>query len=115
MKLFEFFSKNNVDEQEEKIETDLEKDLMGFILDDDDLYKEYLHPVARKIAKGKDIDSNEFMDTVDAACLKFYKENDFKKDPNEIFPIEMRKRIAGNLLDINKNGRKKDEDKTTVK
>jgi hypothetical protein len=118
MKLFEFFSKNNADEQDNQLEMDLEKDVMAFILDDDDVYKEYLHPLVVRISKGQKPDAEEFMDTINHCCVKFYKENQFKKDPNELFPLSMRKRMAKNLLKLNIDGRKKDkkdEDKAVTK
>lgn len=110
MKLFEFFSKNNVDEQENKIEMDLEKDLMGYILDNDDLYKEYILPLETSLSKGKKVAPEKFMDAVNKGCLKFYKEKEFNKDPNEMFPLSMRKRMAQTLLKINSKG-VKDENK----
>lgn len=118
MKLFEFFSKNNVDEQDNELEMDLEKDVMAFILDDDDIYKEYLHPLVSKINKGQKPSADDFMDTVNQCCIKFYKEKELNKDPNELFPVAMRKRMAKNLLTININGikkDKKDEDKAVTK
>ena len=110
MKLLEFFSKNNVDEQEDKIEMDLEKDVMGFILDDDSIYKECLYPIVSSIEKGKKVNPEDFMEAVNQGCLKFYKEKEFHKDPNELFPLSMRKRMANTLLTINTKG-VKDEDK----
>jgi hypothetical protein len=109
MKLLEFFSKNNKEEENENIEHDLEKEVMGFILDDDDIYKERLLPIITKLQKGVKVAPEEFMDTVNHACLEYYKEEDFKKDPNEIFPIAMRRRLAKNLLVINTKGLKKDK------
>lgn len=114
MKLLEFFSKQNSDEDDAKIEVDLEKDLMGFILDDDELYKEHIFPLVSKLEKGKKVDAEDFMKAVNQGCLKFYKEKDFKKDPNKMFPLKMRKKMAGNLLTINTKGSKKDEDSRTA-
>ena len=113
MKLLEFFSKNNADEQEDKIEMDLEKDLMGFILDNDELYKEYIRPLESALSKGKKVGPEKFMDVVDKGCLKFYKDKEFKKDPNEMFPVSMRKRMAQTLLKINSKG-VKDENKRST-
>lgn len=114
MKLFEFFSKNNADEEESKIEVDLQKDVMGCILDDDDLYKESIRPLVSKIARGVKVEAEEFMDAVNRGCLKFYKEKEFKKDPNEMFPLTMRKAMAKDLLDINSKGAKKNENKAII-
>ena len=114
MKLFEFFSKNNVDEDDSKIEMDLEKDVMGFILDDDDIYKQYIRPLASRSAKGKEVNPDEYMDAVNHACMKFYKEKEFKKDPNEMFPLSMRRDMAKKLLDINSKGIKKNENKAPI-
>jgi len=114
MKLFEFFSKPSADEDDAKIETDLQKDLMGFILDDDDLYKEHILPIVSKIEKGKKVGSEDFMKAVNQGCLKFYKEKEFNKDPNKMFPLKMRKKMASDLLTINTKGSKKDEDPRTT-
>ncbi len=114
MKLLEFFSKANSDDDDAKIETDLQKDLMGFILDDDELYKEHILPLVSKIKKGKDVEAEDFMKAINQGCLKFYKEKEFKKDPNKMFPIKMRKEMAGNLLTINTKGPKKDENSRTT-
>jgi len=101
MKLLEFFSQNaSKEDQEEQLENDLEKDVMGFILDDNDLYKEHIYPILEKYKKGKDFDSLDFKNVVKAGCLKYYKENEFNKDPNECFPKPLRDRLADNLVTI---------------
>lgn len=114
MKLLEFFSKQNSDETDSQIETDLEKDVMGFILDDDEIYKEHLHTLISKINNGKKVKAEDFMKAVNQGCLKFYKDKEFNKDPNKMFPVKMRKRMADSLLTINTKGSKKDEDSRTT-
>ena len=113
MKLLEFFSKNDTEKEAEQMENDVEKDIMGFILDDDDIYKEKLLPRIHKLKSGKEIGAQDFMDIVNDSCIAFYKEEDLKKDPNELFPLAMRKRLAKQLHDINKNSlkpKKKEKD-----
>jgi len=114
MKLLEFFSKQNSDEQDAQLETDLAKDVMGFILDDDDLYKEHILPLASKLSRGGKVKAEDFMKAVNQGCLKFYKEKEFKKDPNKMFPVKLRKKMAADLLTINTKGSKKDEDSRTT-
>ena len=114
MKLLEFFSKNNSEDSDAQLESDLEKDVMGFLLDDDDFYKEHLHSFVSKISKGKKVDPKDLLDAISKGCLKFYKEKELKKDPNKLFPISMRKRMAQNFIKINSEGSKKDEDPRTT-
>lgn len=114
MKLLEFFSKQNSEDQDGQLEADLEKDIMGFLLDDDDFYKEHLHKFVSKMAKGRKVDPEELMNAVNQGCLKFYKEKELKKDPNKLFPINMRKRMAQNLIKINVESSKKDENSRTT-
>ena len=109
MKLLEFFSVNNNENDEEQSKEQHEKDLMAYILDDDDIYKEKMLPLIQKLKKGESEDTlkDEFLDLVNHACLEFYKEQDMKGDPNKIYPIKVRKDVVNNLLDLNKNALKK--------
>lgn len=116
----EFFSQNHAVDEKDKMKDEMEKDLMAFILDDNDIYKEHFIPLIRRHKKGEDLTYEDYKDVVKDSCVAFYKENEFKKDPNELFPVEMRKRIAEKLMEINKDSLKKkkkkekDEDSRSV-
>ena len=115
MKLLEFFSVNNQENEDEQSKDQIEKDLMGFILDDDDIYKEKMLPIIQKLKKGEPEDAlkEQFLELVNDACIKFYKEEELKTDPNKHFPMKLRMSIVKNLIDLNKNSlktkKKKDE------
>ncbi len=117
MKLFEFFSQNNTEKEEKETDDQMRKDVMAFILDDDTIYKDKLLPLIQK--HKKHVDDNElekeYADVVKDCCLLFYKDQDFKKNPNDLFPKAMRKEMADMLMKINKEHldkpkKKKDED-----
>ena len=119
MKLLEFFSQNNAVDDSDKMNDELEKDLMAFILDNDDIYKKHMMPLIKRHKKGDKLSHKEYNDMIKDCCVLFYKENDFKKDPNELFPKEMRKSIADKLITINKDSLEKkkkaqDEDSRPV-
>ena len=119
MKLLEFFSQNNAVDEEEKMNDEMEKDLMAFILDNDEIYKKHMIPLIQKHKKGDKLDHGHYSDMIKDCCVRFYKEKDFKKDPNDLFPKAMRKRIADKLITINtdslkKKKKEKDEDSTST-
>ena len=103
MKLLEFFSKNTDTEAEDQTDNDVKKDVMAFILDDDDVFKTHMLPLVHKIESGKEVTEKDYNDMVKDCCIRFYKENKMTTDPNEIFPKEMRQQIAKELHSINKN------------
>jgi len=103
MKLLEFFSKNTETEAEDQTDNDVKKDVMAFILDDDDVFKTHMIPLIQKIESGKKIKEKDYNDMVKDCCIRFYKEKNMTTDPNEIFPKEMRQQIAKELHSINKN------------
>lgn len=113
MKLLEFFSTPNNPKDEEESSEQVQKDLMAFILDDDDIYKEHILPLINqlksKLGKGEDLKSLEskYLEVVNDCCTRFYKDQDLKTDPNKIFPVKMRKKVATQLMSINKNSLKK--------
>jgi len=113
MKLLEFFSVNNNENDEDISKEQTEKDLMAYILDDDDIYKEKMLPLIHKLKKNESIDTlkDEFLEMVNHCCIEFYKEEDIKGDPNKIFPLDMRKLIVKNLIQLHKNSMKKKKDK----
>ena len=129
MKLNEFFSPPK-DEQNDKDprdvmsgQSDHEKDQLAdeiywFILDDDELHKEYFIPLASDIAalqKADKFNHNAFikkwLPMVNAACLKYYKEHgeELSGDPDDLFPIEMRKALCQRLADQHHTDISKDE------
>ncbi len=52
MKLLEFFSKTENIDDEDKTDNDIKKDLMGFILDEDEIFKQYMLPRIHRIKSG---------------------------------------------------------------
>jgi hypothetical protein len=108
MLLNEFFSVNkDATNKDDQVADDLKKDLMGYILDDDEIFKTHLMPLINKIESGKTVEPKDYSDIVKDCCIKFYKEKDMTTDPNEIFPKSMRDDIAKNLLTISKQYHKK--------
>lgn len=119
MKLNEFFSppegklddKNPRDQsskQSEHEKEELANEVYWYMLDDDELHKEYFVPLAHEISglqKSKKFEHNEFikrwMPMVKAACIKFYKEHeeDLSGDPNDLFSKDMRKVLCQRLAD----------------
>ncbi len=99
MKLVEFFSVSNKVEEEILVDEELQKEVMAFILDSDEIYKKDLFPIIEKIRKGKDV-TKELSEMVKKSCLEYYKEKEFKKDPNKMFPKKMRENIVSTLHKI---------------
>lgn len=118
MKLYEFFGGSNYsinktkeDQTHSSITTqeDREKlvdDTYWFILDDDQLHKEFLLPLARKISdlkKSKKFDKEKFLKEwlpmVNKGCMKFYKEKQMIEDPKDIFTKQVRKDLCQRLCD----------------
>lgn len=121
MLLTEFFSKNVDAEKGDEKNEDLFKDLMAFILDDDDVYKKLMLPIVdqtKKDLKNKQYKKNKafepYLDLVKKACLSYYKKNELKGDPNKLFPIRARVKMAKQLAEINREGLSKDETKRAV-
>lgn len=117
MKLYEFFSQNNVDKDEKETDDQMLKDVMAFILDDNDIYKEKLLPLIHKHKKKVDDKEleKEYAQVIKDCCILFYKDQELKKDPNELFPKKMRKEMADMLMKVNKDHlsnpkKKQDED-----
>lgn len=118
MKLYEFFGGSNYsinkpkeDQTDSSIKTqeDREKlvdDVYWYLLDDDQLHKEFFLPTARKILilkKSKTFDKEKFLTEwlpmVNKGCMKFYKENEMTEDPKDIFTKEIRKDLCQRLCD----------------
>lgn len=113
MRLLEFFSVNNNDDSKEEAKDEVRKDLMAYILDNDDVYKADLLPLVKKLKAGQDEESlkDDFLKVVNDCCIKFYKEEEFKHDPNKVFPLSMRRQAVNDLIKLYKNSFKKDKKK----
>lgn len=112
VKLYEFQVHRDVfsyDTKAKEKETNehLQKDVMGFILDSDDLHKKHFLPVAWKLHKhhkqnkyDREKAFEHYIDLVNEGCLAYYKDKKMDKDPNEIFPFKMRLVLAKQLAEI---------------
>lgn len=107
MKLLEFFSKNQDSEVEDQTDDDVKKEVMSFILDNDDLYKNYMMPLVNKIQKGQPVSEKDYKELVNNGCLEFYKKKEMTIDPNDVFPKSMRLQMAKELHSINKDQKEK--------
>jgi hypothetical protein len=121
MKLFEFFSQNTTEPADKENDDQMRKDVMAFILDDNDIYREQLLPLIHKHNKNvKDEDlRKDYAKVINDCCLQFYKEKELKTDPNDLFPKAMRNEMVKQLIKINKENivtkkKKKDEDTRSV-
>jgi len=127
MKLYEFFGvptyeedkkddRNNQDHRSEEDKEKLENDLYWFILDDDQLHKEYFIPLAHKLhekVKSKDFDRSkhirDWLPMVNQGCMKFYKEQQMTEDPKDIFSKDLRRALCQRLANQSFNDLEKDE------
>ena len=103
MKLLEFFSKNDESDKNDQTNDDVKKEVMAFILDDDDIFKQHMLPLVHKIQSGKEVSDKEYTELVKDGCLRLYKKKEMNVDPNEVFPKSMRQEIAKELHAINKS------------
>ena len=108
MFLREFFSHNASTEKDEDANEELCKDLMAFILDDDDVYKKLMIPILDKTKKqianktySKKNAYKLYDDLVDNSCLAFYKKEKLQGDPDKHFPHKLRLKVARQLAQIN--------------
>lgn len=116
MKLYEFFSVPQSDEEKDPRdrvwgktadeEQKLADEVYWFILDDDRLHKECFMPLAHEVSekmKDKTFDRGEFtkkwMPMVNKGCLKFYKTHEMTEDPKDVFSKEMRKALCQRFAD----------------
>jgi hypothetical protein len=112
VKLYEFQVHRdvfNTDSKAKEKETNdhLQKDVMGYLLDSDELHKKHFLPTAWKLHKhhkagkyDKEKVYEHYMDLVNEGCIAYYKEKKMQKDPNEIFPFNMRLTLAKQLAEI---------------
>jgi hypothetical protein len=116
MKLYEFFgvhtyetnqeSKDDLTGKTADQEEKLADEIYWFILDDDDLHKEYFIPLAKEI--NQKISSSNFdrksyikkwLPMVNKGCMKFYKKKEMTEDPNDTFTKEMRRGLCERLAE----------------
>lgn len=119
MLLTEFFSKNvDIDKKPDENNDDVIKNLMGYILDDDEIYKKQMLPLIRdleKCVKDKTYDKEKapeaYTELVKSACVKFFKKEKIKGDINKIFTPKVRSKICKQLSQINFESVKHDASK----
>ena len=117
MKLYEFFGvptyeedkKDDRDELSGKTQAEDEKladEVYWYILDHDNLHKEFFLPLAKEISakqKDKTFDHGKYikkwLPMVNKGCMEFYKEAKMDKDPKDIFPLEMRMALCDRIAD----------------
>jgi hypothetical protein len=128
MKLNEFFGHINLDLDQDKNrdsnspskeeENQLGDDLFWYILDHDDLHKNYFMPIAKelekKYKKTKDNASHDWKEwapMVNSGCMKYWKEKKIEKHPTDVFTKELRKEICKRLEEHYRDSITKDEHK----
>lgn len=119
MNLYEFFgvptyeenkddpkSRDRLDSRKQQDEEKLENDLYWFILDDDQLHKEYFIPLAHEInkkIKSKDFDRSEYIKRwapmINKGCMKFYDQQEMTEHPKDIFSKDLRKSLCQRISD----------------
>ena len=119
MKLLEFFGKPieihqdkqdshragedpKLDREEEE---QLANDIFEYILNNDELHKKHFLPIARTIHKNptKHHGPEVWLPLVNKGCMEFYKENDMRGDPLDLFNKEFRSNLCKKCSDQNKN------------
>ena len=107
MLLNEFFGRSdNKLSDKNKESNQYNNDLFEFILDHDNLYKEYAFPILRKIKhlheKNK-LDKKEcmkeFIPMINKACMEYYKKNQIKGHLESVFPKQFKKGMCEKLYD----------------
>jgi hypothetical protein len=114
MKLYEFFGNIQHDHEDPSDkskpthgeEKELGDQVFWYILVDDDLHKKYFMPLAKELKKIYDSKSKQddlhdwklWMPMVKQGCVHYYKHNEVKGDPvdvfNKDFRIDLCKRLA---------------------
>lgn len=126
MKLYEFFGvpahgdeadpRDQLSGKTQDEEEKLSDELYWFILDDDQLNKEYFMPLAKQFAKeikNKSFDRSTFVDKwmpmVNNGCMRFYKKNEMTEDPKDLFTKELRKGLCQRFAEQHHQDIEKDE------
>ena len=115
MKLYEFFGNIERDADKDDLAPDnlkrekqqeLSDNLFWFIIDHDDLHKEFFLPSAKDIHKKQKNKSKEdthdwkmWMPMVKKGCIEFYHKHKMIEDPNDIFNKELRIDMCKRLAD----------------
>lgn len=108
MKLYEFFGSfqthdhrdANKDGQVTKEEKEkFKQDLFWYILDNDDLHKKQFYEVTENIYADKECGENIWLPMVNRGCLEYYRSNQLKDDPKDLFTKEFREDICKMLDD----------------
>ena len=99
MLLNEFFGKAEtpkLDDKDKFEENQLQDDVFEYIINQDDLHKKYVMPIAKEIyaSKSKERDPKVWLPLVNKGCLKFYKERNMSEDPNDVFDKELRRELC---------------------
>jgi hypothetical protein len=114
MKLYEFFSKISLDNDQGKDrdplslnkqdEEDLQDEIYWCILDDNDLHKKYFLPIAKQLKQRYENheddstkDWKEWIPMVNKGCAEYFKNNDLRGDPKDIFNNKVRRDICKRL------------------
>lgn len=104
MKLMEFFSKSNQSKDESSKEKTVNiDDLFSFVLEHDNLHKEYFFPIANKIKKLEEcpmtLVKELYMPMVKTGCKEYYQKKKLSGKLGKIFPEEMREELCHKLHD----------------
>lgn len=105
MILKEFFGKslNPTAKVTEKNNQNISDDLFWYILDHDQLHKDYFFPIAKKIKKSGGCDADKvteiFMPMVIKGCKEYYSKNKMTEKISKCFPKSMREEICQKLYD----------------
>jgi len=107
MKLNEFFGQLNLDQQQHvgngmhhEEDEKLRDDVFWFVLDDDDLHKQFFIPVADKVKNHHTArDWKTWIPMVKAGSLKYLKTHNIKGDPRERFNKEFLRDVCQRIDD----------------
>jgi hypothetical protein len=108
MKLYEFFGALNVNQSPDKNEDGVlskeereqfKNDLFNYILDHDKIHKENFYDVTEEIFKDKECKENVWSPIVKRGCMDYYREQQLKDDPKDIFTDEFQEDMCKMLDD----------------
>lgn len=110
MLLNEFFGKpinvKTSSSNEKQDDKNMSNELFWFMLDHDQLHKDYVIPLAGKIKQAHQGESlnkskmvKEFMPMVKKGCVEYYHKNKMSGKPKMLFPSELREELCERLYD----------------
>lgn len=110
MLLNEFFGKpinvKTSSSDEKQDDKNISNELFWFMLDHDQLHKDYVIPLAREIKQAHHADSlnkskmvKEFMPMVKKGCMEYYHKNKMSGKPEMLFTGELREELCERLYD----------------